>query len=112
MVIYVFYDFESTENTVYTEDAKLLVPNLICVQQFCSRCDDVEDGDGVRCGKRKHSFWEDPVGDLLTYLTEPRPWANKIVAIGHNVKAFNLQFTLNRAILLKWKLELIMDGPK
>jgi len=43
-VLYVFYDFETTQNTEYTDAAKLHVPNLVCVQQFCSRCEDEEDG--------------------------------------------------------------------
>jgi len=58
----------------------------------------------------KHSFWEDPVGDLLTYLIESRPWANKIVAIAHNTKALDLHLILNRAIPLKWILEIFMNG--
>ena len=66
--------------------------------------------DCVQWGKRKHSFWDDPVGDMLTYLREP--WANKIVAIAHNTKAFDLHFVMNRAILLKWKLEIIMNSLK
>jgi len=59
-VLYVFYYFETTQNTDYTAEAKLHVPNLVCVQQFCSRCEVVEDC--LRCGKRNHSFWQDPVG--------------------------------------------------
>jgi len=51
-------------------------------------------------------------GELLSYLTEPRTWANKIIAIAHNAKAFDLHFTLNRAILLKWKPNLIMNVLK
>ena len=66
----------------------------------------------MRCCKWKHSFWEYPFGDLLSYLCEPRPWANKIVAIPFNAKAFELHFILNRAVLLKWKRELIMNGLK
>jgi len=66
----------------------------------------------VRCGQRKHSFWDDPVGELLLYIRQPRLWANKIVAIAHNAKAFELNFILNRAIMLKWKPELIMSGLK
>jgi len=66
----------------------------------------------VRCGKRTHWFWDDPVGKLLLYLREQRPWAKKIVAIAHNVKAFDLHFILNRAIMLKWQLELITNGLK
>ena len=64
------------------------------------------------CGRTKHSFWQDPVEELLSYLTESCPWANKIVAITHIAKAFDLHFILNRAIMLKWKPELIMNGLK
>jgi len=64
------------------------------------------------CGRRRHSFWNDPVGDLLNYLCEPRPWASKFVAIAHNANAFDLHFILNRTIMLKWKHELITNGLK
>ena len=101
-VLYVFYDFETTQNTEYTDAVMLHVPNLNCVQQFCSRCEDEEDAvDCVRCGRRKHSFWKVHVGDLLLYLTEPRSQANKIVAIAHNAKTFDIHFILNKAIQLK-----------
>ena len=66
----------------------------------------------MRCGQRKHSFWDDTVRDLLTYLCKPRPWTIKIFAIAHKAKAFDVQFILNRAIMLKWKLEPIMNGLK
>jgi len=52
------------------------------------------------------------MGDLLSYQTEPRTWANKIVALAHNAKAFVLHFSFNRAILLKWKPEIINNGLK
>jgi len=52
------------------------------------------------------------LGSMLSYLCEPRPWVNKINAIAHNAKAFDLQFTLNRAIFLNWQPELIMNGLK
>jgi hypothetical protein len=35
-----------------------------------------------------------------------------VVAIAHNAKAYDLHFILNRAILLKWQLEIIMNGQK
>jgi len=109
-VLYVFYDFETTQTTKYSDKATLHVPELVCVQQFCSQCEDAEDcGECVRCGQRKHLFWEDPVEELLLYLRQARPWANKIVAIAHNANAFDLHFILNRAIILKWKPELIMS---
>jgi hypothetical protein len=49
---------------------------------------------------------------LLRYLCEQRPWVNKVIAIAHNAKAFDLHFTLNRAILLKWQPEIITNGMK
>jgi len=113
-VLYVFYDFDTTQNTKFSDKATLHVPNLVCVQQICSRCENVEDAERncERCSVRKHSFWDDPVGDMLTYLCRPRPWVRKIVAIAHNAKAFDLHFILNRAVLLKWQPELIMKGIK
>ena len=38
--------------------------------------------------------------------------ANKIMAIGHNAKAFDLHFILYSAIMLKWKPDFIMEGLK
>lgn len=113
-VLFVFYDFETTQDTPLSESTMLHVPNLVCLQQFCNRCENEADidVDCLRCGKRRRSFRDDPVGDLLTYLCEHRPWCNKVVAIAHNAKAFDSQFILNRAVLLKWKPELIMNGLK
>ena len=50
------------------------------------------------------------VGDPLTYLCQPRHWANNIVPMAPNDKVFDLYFILNRAILLKWKPDFIMNG--
>jgi len=112
-VLYVFYDFETAQNSKYSAKATIHVPNLFCVKQFCSQCEGEEDcGDCVRCDQRKHWFWDDLVGEMLTYLCKPRPRANNIVATAHNAKAFNLHFILNRAIMMKWKPELIMNVLK
>ena len=70
------------------------------------------DEDCERCGRRQHALWDVPIGDLLSYLWEPRPWVNKVVAIAHNAKAFDSQFILNRNIQMKWKPELILNGLK
>ena len=61
-VLFVFYDFETTQDTKISETAKLHEPILVCLQQFCTACemqDDYEQ-DCARCGKRQHSFFEDP----------------------------------------------------
>jgi len=113
-VLFVFYDFETTQDTKISETARVHVPILVCLSQFCTACempDDYEQ-DCARCGKRQYSFFEDPVGDLLLYLYEPRPWCKKVVAIAHNAKTFHAQFILDRAILLKWTPELILNGLK
>jgi len=68
--LFVFYDLETSQYTKIIETAKLYVPILVCLQQFCTACEMKDDyGQGcVRCGKRQHSFFEDPVGYLLSYL--------------------------------------------
>ena len=109
-ILYVFYDSETTQSTEYFAERKLHVPNLVCVRYVCSRCEDAEDS--LWCGKRKYSFLQDPVEELLSYLIEPCSWANKIVATVHNAKAFGFYFIPNRAIALKWKPELIIYGLK
>jgi hypothetical protein len=57
-------------------------------------------------------IWDDPLGDMIICLCEHSPWANKIVAIANNAKAFDLHFIFNRAIMLKWKPELITNDLK
>ena len=47
---------------------------------------------------------------ICSYLSEPRTWCNKVVAIAHNAKAFDSQFILKRAILLKWNSQIILSG--
>jgi len=61
-VLFVFYDFETTQDTRIFDLATLHVPNLVCLQQFCSQCEmqaDI-DMDCVRCSRGRHSFWEVP----------------------------------------------------
>ena len=110
----VLYDFETTQNTRYSETAKEHVCNVVCVRQFCWRCEGIDDCDCdcERFGVRKHAFWKNPVGDLHTYLCEPRTWVRQIIAIAHNAKAFDLHFILCRAVLLKWRPVIVMSWQK
>jgi hypothetical protein len=62
-VLYIFYDFETTHDTKCSDTSFEHVPNLVCVQQFCTVCEDDADVDSERCGRRKHSFWTDQIGD-------------------------------------------------
>ena len=52
-------------------------------------------------GRRNHSFRDNPVRDLLSYLCETLRRVSKVVAIAHNARAFDSQFVSNRAILMK-----------
>jgi hypothetical protein len=55
-----------------------------------------------------HSFWDDPVRDILAYLCQPCTSAKSVVAIAHNAKALDLHFIVNRSIFLKWQTEFIV----
>ena len=111
-VLYTFYDFEITQTRRILTRLKNMCLNLSVCNSFLRDVSKSKTSiDCERCSRR-HSFWNDPVVDLLTYLCEPRPWASKIVAKAHNAKAFDLHFILNRAIMLKWKPDLITNGLK
>ena len=64
-----FYDFETMQDKKCADNSFEHVPNLVCLQQTFTVSEDDSDMDVYcrRCGKRKHSFWTDPVGDLISY---------------------------------------------
>jgi len=43
--IFVFYDFESTQDTKASESATMQIPNMVCLHQLCSRCETLVDID-------------------------------------------------------------------
>ena len=45
-ILFVFYDFETTQKTRYSVTAKEHVPNLVCLQEFCSRCEAMKTASG------------------------------------------------------------------
>jgi hypothetical protein len=111
-VLFVFYDFETTQG-------KKLANPPRNIYQIWSACNSSVRNvrmninvDCARCGKRRPSFFDDAVGDLLTYLFKPRAWCDKVVAVAHNDRAFDTQFILNRAIFLNWRPQVIMNGLK
>jgi hypothetical protein len=97
-VLFVFYDFETTQDKKNSESATEHEPNLFCLQQFCSQWENESDinVDFQRCVKRKHLFFDDPLVELLTYLCRPRTWCAKVVSVAHNVMTLDIQFILNR----------------
>ena len=102
-VLYVFYDFQPTKDTKRSDTSNEHVPNLVNLQKFYFQCENLWDieQDFIQCDKRMHSFWDDPVGDMLSYMSEFLHWVGKIIVNAHNAKDFDHHFILNRAILLK-----------
>jgi len=112
--LYVFFDTECTQDLEKCDGSFEHVPNLICAQQMCSKCEVVDDVnvDCEQCGKRVHTFWQDPVGKFTDYLRLSRPFADKIYVISHNSRGYDAQFLLRRFVELRWEPKLIMDGSK
>jgi hypothetical protein len=78
--MYVFFDTECTQDLAKCDGSFEHIPNLICAQQMCSKCEAVDDlnVDCEQCGKRTHVFWaEDPVGKFIEYLRLSRSFADK-----------------------------------
>jgi len=61
-VLFVFYDFETSQDTKISETAKLHVPILICLQQFCTACEMQDDYEQhcARCGRGSIRFSKTP----------------------------------------------------
>jgi hypothetical protein len=57
-VLFIFCDFETTQDTKSADTSLEHVPNLVCFQQFFALCEDDlgMDVDSRMCGNRKHSF--------------------------------------------------------
>lgn len=109
-VLHLFYDFETIQNTKYSDRATLHVPNLDFVQQFSFQL-----RERGRCRVRLRVMWQEeglvlgrccrghailcgqttPLGSLDCHDSSKR-------------QAFDRHFILNVAILLKWQPELIM----
>ena len=52
-VLYVFYDFETTQDSRLNDKSSVHVPNHVCLQQFCSKCESIPDihQDCIQSGK-------------------------------------------------------------
>ena len=56
--MYVFFDTECTQYLEKHDGTSEHIPNLICAQQICSKCEAVDDLKSiVKFGKRTHVFW-------------------------------------------------------
>ena len=112
--MYVFFDKECTQNLEKRDGSFEHVPNLICAQQMCCKCEAVDDlsFDCERCGKRVHVFWQDTVVKFVDHLRQSLPFADKVYVISHNSRGYDAQFLRRRFLEMRWAPQLIMDGNK
>jgi len=105
---------ECTQDLEYRDGSFEHVPNLICVQQMCSKCEAVDDLsiDFEQCGKRVHRFWQDPVGKFIDYLLLSRPFVGNVYVIPHNSRGYDAHFIRRSFLEQRWAPQLIMDGSK
>ena len=84
--MYVLFDTECAQDIGKCYGSFEYVPNLICAQQMCSKCEAVDDlcVDCDQCGKRPHMLWQDPVGKFVYYLRLSRSFGDNIYVISHN----------------------------
>jgi len=113
--LYVFFDTECTQDLENHDGSFEHIPNLICAQQMCSKCEAVDDLsiDCKQYGKRTHVFWaEDHVGQFIDYIRRSRPFADNIYIISHNSSGYDAQFLLRKFLEMSWTPHLIMDSTK
>jgi hypothetical protein len=55
-VLYVFYDLETTQDTILSDRTNEHVPNLVCLQQFCSKCEKIGYRTGVHSLQQTHTL--------------------------------------------------------
>jgi len=111
--MHVFFDTECTQDLARDYGSFGHIPNLICAQQMCSKCQAMDDMqiDCDQCGKRTHVIWEDQVANLLI-ISGCIDHSRTRFVISHNSRGYDAQFLLRRLLELKWKPELVMDGTK
>ena len=94
--LYIFYNFETRQDTLYGENARIHVPNIYVAHQVCTDCTDVDDLKIIcsNCGVHEFIFTEDPVKELLNLCIRESTEFSEIVCIVHNAKACDAQFIL------------------
>jgi len=84
--VYVFFNTECTQDLEKCDGSFEHIPNLICAQQMCSKCESVDDLSVCeQCGKRTHVL-AGPCRQIY-YLRQSRQFADKIYVSLHNSRA-------------------------
>lgn len=113
--LYLFFDIESRQDEMISDNSFLHIPNLLHVQQMCNECENNDDltVDCVQCGQRQHTFTgEKVIDEFIEYLRGERKYVDKIYVLAHNSRHYDCQFLLKRFFEMKWKPKLILSGQK
>ncbi|KAJ8685255.1 hypothetical protein QAD02_021048 [Eretmocerus hayati] len=99
--LFVFYDFEATQNTVYRqvgESYEYIHKVDLCVaQSCCDACLRIDDMSYICnfCGPRQRTMSsENPVAELLDFVLRKQTDFERITAICHNSRSYDGQFIL------------------
>ena len=86
------------------------IPNLICAQQMCSKCEAVVD---MNVDKLTYVVLaEEPVGKFIAYLRQSRLFADKIYVLRHNSRGYDAQFLLRKFLKLRRNPSIDTGGYK
>lgn len=107
--LYIFYDFETTQENVFEhkksveggEDAFQHQVNLCVMQQFCRVCIGYESKiECLTCGSKTTIFGREDyvVHDFLKYILSVRRNYKDIVCIAHNAQGFDSHFVLRQIL--------------
>ncbi|CAH1115486.1 unnamed protein product [Psylliodes chrysocephalus] len=111
-VLLVFYDLESTQETLMPDGSFLHIPNLCVYQQHCEYCIDTDIRICI-CGIRQQVLKIDPVSRFMEYIMNQRQQFKKIFVIGHAGGLYDNQFMLSYILTsTDLKPELITRGTK
>lgn len=114
--VLIFYDFETTCEESYrgSDDTFVHKPNLCVANQICYKCYNCGDGECENCTQRTRVFeGYSCVKDFVDFVEEYRPYSrNKVTAIAHNAKSFDLHFIMNEMLSREKPVKLILGGRK
>ena len=112
-ILFVFFDFETRQDTVLENGDLLHEVNLCVLKQFCNVCRDSEPWLCDRCGVTTQILDENPLETFVEYILNQREEFKEVIVISHNGGGFDIQFILNK-FLLQTDItpELIMRGTK
>ena len=120
--IFIFYDFETTQETEVSENTFLHKVNFCVAQKVCSEClNEKFDMNECRfcrgCMTKIFDDGEKTLDNFVEYVLETQQFSNieKVIVIAHNSKGFDCQFILknildNEKIIVEPRV--ILSGSK